>query len=104
MIHKGTLNDAVSDSTITAISQLLSVAADETRLRILLSLYRGEKCVKEIQEIVGASQSLVSHQLSVLKKFNLVSSRKDKNLVYYSLNDYHIISLIQSAYEHITQD
>ncbi len=104
MVHKGTLDDAVSEVTITKISQLLSVAADETRLRILLSLYAGEKCVKEIQVVVGASQSLVSHQLNVLKKFNLVTSRRDKNLVFYSLSDYHIISLIQSAYEHITQD
>ncbi|MCD8203567.1 MAG: metalloregulator ArsR/SmtB family transcription factor [Coprobacillus sp.] len=104
MVHKGKLDEAVSEVTITKISQLLSVAADETRLRILLSLYAGEKCVKEIQEIVGASQSLVSHQLIVLKKYNLVASRRDKNHVFYSLNDYHIISLIESAYEHITKE
>ncbi len=92
------------DEKITATSQLLAIAADETRLRILLTLLNGEKCVKEIVDQTGASQSLVSHQLNILRKFDLVATRKDKNFVYYRLNDYHIITLIESAYDHISEE
>ncbi|MCD8195014.1 MAG: metalloregulator ArsR/SmtB family transcription factor [Coprobacillus sp.] len=91
------------DETLTKVSQLLGIASDETRLRILLCLLNGEKCVKEIVDLTGASQSLVSHQLNVLRHYDLVATRKEKNFVYYSLNDYHIITLIESAYDHITE-
>lgn len=92
--------DKINDELLTEMSQLLQIAADETRLKILLCLFEGEKCVSEIQCEINASQSLVSHQLKILRKANLVSSRKEKNYVYYFLDDEHVQLLISVAYKH----
>jgi DNA-binding transcriptional ArsR family regulator len=93
----------INDEVITKMSQLLFIAADETRLKILLSLLDKELSVSEIQKKTGASQSLVSHQLQVLKKNNLVAFRKDGNFVYYSLDDSHVNALLQVAYDHVME-
>ncbi|MEA5060808.1 Transcriptional repressor SmtB [bioreactor metagenome] len=94
----------INDEVITEMSQILFVAADETRLKILVSLLDGEKCVSDLEEDSGASQSLVSHQLQVLKKAKLVSFRKDGNRVFYSLDDEHIHELIRVAYDHVIEE
>jgi len=94
----------ITDEIVTKMSQLLFVAADETRLKILLSLLDKELSVGDIQQKIGASQSLVSHQLQVLKKNNLVTFRKDGNFVFYSLDDSHINALLQVAYDHVMED
>ncbi len=91
------------NDTLTKVSQLLSIAADETRLRILLCLSDGEKCVKMIQDSIGASQSLVSHQLAVLKHYNLVDSRRVGNCVFYYLTDQHIFEILDAASEHVME-
>ncbi|MDR0934985.1 MAG: metalloregulator ArsR/SmtB family transcription factor [Erysipelotrichaceae bacterium] len=93
----------INEKVITEMSEILFIAADETRLRILVALLEGEKNVGDLEKATGASQSLVSHQLQVLKKAKLVSFRKDGNRVFYSLNDGHIHKLIKVAYEHVTE-
>ena len=62
-----------------------------------------EKSVSEIVEEVGASQSLVSHQLSVLKNADLVSTRKDGTKVFYRLADEHVDMLLKIVYEHVSE-
>lgn len=90
-------------SIIEKMSEILFVASDKTRLKILVSLLEGEKCVGDLEEATGASQSLVSHQLQVLKKAKLISFRKDGNRVFYTLDDEHVHELIQVAYEHVQE-
>lgn len=90
-------------SIIEKMSEILFVASDKTRLKILVSLFEGEKCVGDLEEATGASQSLVSHQLQVLKKAKLISFRKDGNRVFYTLDDEHVHELIQVAYEHVQE-
>ncbi|MGM9874210.1 MAG: ArsR/SmtB family transcription factor [Bacilli bacterium] len=92
--------DKINEDLLTEMSQLLQIAADETRLKILLCLFEGEKCVSDIQFEINASQSLVSHQLKILKKAKLVSFRKEKNYVFYFLDDEHVQLLISVAYQH----
>ena len=95
----------ITDDIITDISSLLMTAADETRLKILFALLQNKQmCVSDIQENVGASQSLVSHQLQVLRKKKLVATLRDGNKIYYSLDDDHVYKLIKVAYEHVMED
>jgi len=89
--------------TLEAMEKLLNVASDYTRLKILYALIDGEKNVSEIQEIADASQSLVSHQLKVLRDNKLVSSRKDGTRVVYFLSDEHVRDIIQVVYDHVTE-
>ena len=114
----------ISDKTIDEMETLLNVTSDFTRLKILISLLDDhecdhiknnhgelctyecmvERCVNEIVNIVGASQSLISHQLKVLKNHKLVASRKEGKRVYYSLADGHIKMLLHVVYEHVMEE
>ncbi len=62
-----------------------------------------ERCVSEIIESTGCSQSLVSHQLKVLRELDLVKTRKDGLRVYYSLKDGHIKELLNIMKEHVEE-
>lgn len=93
-----------NDKTLDKMESLLNVASDFTRLKILYSISDQEKNVSEIVKEVGASQSLVSHQLNVLKKANLVSTHKDGTKVYYRLADEHVISLLSVVYDHVQEE
>ena len=63
-----------------------------------------EKSVNEIVNEVGVSQSLVSHQLRVLKDAGLVRTRKEGQKVYYALNDGHVKALLNIAIEHVEEE
>ena len=93
-----------SEEILEKMERLLNVASDYTRLKIIYSLLNGEKCVGEIQTDIDASQSLVSHQLKVLKNADLVSYRKEGTKVIYSLSDHHIHDLFAVVYEHVTEE
>ena len=77
--------------------------ADKTRLRILCALSLHELCVCDIAELLGMTQSAISHQLRFLKQSRLVKNRKDGKTVFYSLNDDHISSILAQGLEHIQE-
>ena len=91
------------EETLDRMETLLSVASDSTRLKILYCLIGQEKNVSQLVEEVGASQSLISHQLQVLRKAHLVSTRKDGTKVFYLLADDHVSSLLSVVYAHTTE-
>lgn len=91
------------NKVLDKMESLLNVASDFTRLKILYSISDTEKSVSDIIKEVGASQSLVSHQIKVLKKANLVTSRKEGTRVFYKLADEHIVQLLNVVYEHVTE-
>jgi len=92
-----------TDQILDRMEKMLNIASDFTRLKIMYAISEGEKNVSEIVAEVGASQSLVSHQLMVLRKANLVSTRKDRTKVFYRLADEHVIALLNVVYEHVSE-
>jgi ArsR family transcriptional regulator len=54
-------------------------------------LQPGEMCVSEIVDAFDMSQPTISHHLSILKRFNLVTSRKEGKLVFYALNQDNMV-------------
>jgi len=92
------------DTIIDEMEALLNIASDFTRLKIMYAISEGERSVGEIVEAVGASQSLVSHQLKILRKANLVSVRREGTHVFYQLADEHVISLLNVVYDHVTEE
>ncbi|MFA5283749.1 MAG: metalloregulator ArsR/SmtB family transcription factor [Bacilli bacterium] len=91
-----------NEKTIEKMEKVLNVASDYTRLLIMYCLLDQERCVYEIQNEVGVSQSLISHQLKVLKDAKLVARRKEGTKVYYSLDDEHVNQLLKIVYAHVT--
>jgi len=65
--------------------------ADDTRQRILVMLAEKEMCVGDIVAAFGISQPAVSHHLSILKQFKLVTSRRDGKQVYYAVNHDNVV-------------
>ena len=97
------MSNIPNDKIIDKMETLLNVASDFTRLKILYAIKDSRKSVSQIVNLVDASQSLISHQLSVLKKNNLVSSEKEGTSVYYKLTDDHVVKLISIVYEHVLE-
>jgi DNA-binding transcriptional ArsR family regulator len=91
------------EKTLDKMEALLNIASDYTRLKILYAISETEKNVSEIVKEAGASQSLVSHQLKVLRKAHLVTTHKEGTKVYYALADEHVIALLDVVYAHVSE-
>ena len=73
------------DNTTSRISEVFKLFGDNTRIRILWTLFDKEMCVFDICEKLGMSQSAISHQLRTLKQGRLVKSRRDGKNTFYCL-------------------
>ncbi len=85
------------------LAELYKVFGDSTRIKILYVLFESEMCVQDISNIIGMTQSAVSHQLRVLKNSKLVKYRRDGKTVFYSLADGHVRSIMNQGLEHIEE-
>ena len=63
-----------SDEVLVKVADVLKLFGDPTRIRILAALSEGEMCVCCICDLLGMSQSAVSHQLSILKAAKLIKA------------------------------
>ncbi len=92
-----------SEEKIQNLADFYKVFGDVTRVKILCVLFQSELCVCDLAEVLGMTQSAVSHQLRVLKQAKLVKNRRDGKIVYYSLADAHIQSILNQGMEHIAE-
>lgn len=97
-------NWTLSDALITKLSSFFKVMGDETRVRIICELAQGEiceMCVNELAESLDISQSAISHQLKQLRDQGLVKTRREGKNIYYSLDDDHVVHILDAAVVHI---
>ena len=92
-----------ADECLFDLSDLFKLFGDATRLKILYALSESELCVFEISQLLGMTQSAISHQLKVLKDAMLVSSRREGKTIIYFLTDDHVREIIGCGYEHIME-
>ena len=85
------------------LADLFKLFGDSTRLRILWALSESEMCVCDLCALLKMKQSAISHQLKNLKQSRIVKSRRDGKVVYYSLDDDHIRTLLNLGMDHITE-
>jgi ArsR family transcriptional regulator len=90
----------LSAETVESVARIFKALADPTRIKILYLLSEEECSVNHIAEVLGLSQSAVSHQLSMLRTLRLVKNRREGNTVIYSCDDSHVISLLKQAVHH----
>ena len=88
-------------NVLEELGEFFKVLTDPTRLNILYALGAGELCVFDLSVSAGASVSSVSHHLSALKRVRLVKGRRDGRVIYYSLDDDHVKTIIKYAREHL---
>jgi ArsR family transcriptional regulator, lead/cadmium/zinc/bismuth-responsive transcriptional repressor len=93
----------LAESSVTALAETFRVLGDTTRVRMLDALSRAELCVCDLAALLGLSESAVSHQLRLLRGMRLVRPRRDGRLVYYALDDEHIVDLFTQGLEHVEE-
>ena len=93
-----------NDERVERTTAIFSALADPTRFRILDALACEELCVCDISQVVGVSQSAVSHQLRLLRDRGLVAYRRDGQRAVYRLTDEHVRTLIASGLEHADEE
>ena len=91
------------EDTLYDLAELFRIFGDSTRIRILYVLFESEMCVCDIAQLLGMTQSAISHQLRILKQMKLVKNRREGKTVYYSLADGHIQTIINQGMEHIAE-
>jgi ArsR family transcriptional regulator len=94
----------VAPDAVQGLADTFSALGDPTRVRILDVLSHGELCVCDLAAVLGLSQSAVSHQLRLLRGIRLVKPRRDGRIVFYSLDDRHIISIFKQTLQHVEEE
>jgi ArsR family transcriptional regulator len=94
----------VPPDAVRGLADTFSALGDPTRVRILDALSHGELCVCDLAAVLGVSQSAVSHQLRLLRGLRLVRPRREGRIVFYSLDDQHIISIFKQTLQHVQEE
>ncbi|NLJ84936.1 MAG: helix-turn-helix transcriptional regulator [Firmicutes bacterium] len=89
---------------VAGLSELFKVLADETRTKIIYLLSEQELCVCDLAELLDMSMPAISHHLRLLRAMRLVRYRREGKQVYYTLDDDHIVNLIQQAQAHYAEE
>ena len=92
-----------TDETLYDLADLFRIFADSTRIKILYVLFESEMCVCDIAQLLGMTQSAISHQLRSLKQAKLVKYRREGKVVFYSLADHHVVTILAQGIEHIEE-
>jgi DNA-binding transcriptional ArsR family regulator len=90
----------LDDTAYIDLAETFRALADTTRVRIVHALARQALCVCDLAQVVGVSEPAVSQHLRLLRSLRIVRGRRDGKMVYYSLEDGHVRSLLTMALSH----
>jgi ArsR family transcriptional regulator, lead/cadmium/zinc/bismuth-responsive transcriptional repressor len=85
------------------VAELFRSFSDTSRVRILAALMEQEVNTSKLAELVGVTESAVSHHIRGLRQMRIVQARRDGKEVYYSVVDSHIIELFQQGVRHVQE-
>ena len=91
------------EDVLIDLAELFKIFGDSTRVKIHFGLHDGEKSVGEVASLLGMTDSAISHQLKILKDSKLVRGRRDGKQIYYSLDDDHVLSILNQGIEHVCE-
>lgn len=95
------LKTMLAPELVESLAETFKVLGDPTRVKILHALLHGELCVCDLSAVLGMTPSAVSHQLRLLRSLRLVKTRRDGKVVFYSMDDEHIIGLFAEGLRHV---
>jgi ArsR family transcriptional regulator len=93
----------IGEDEVSDLAETFRTLGDPTRVRILDALSHGELCVCDLAAIVRMSESAVSHQLRLLRNLRLVKPRREGRMMFYALDDRHIMTLFRQGRRHIQE-
>ncbi|MCK5695269.1 MAG: winged helix-turn-helix transcriptional regulator [Desulfobacula sp.] len=86
---------------ISQMADIFKALSDPSRLKIVLALLNQEHCVCDIAVICNQTDSAISHQLRILRTLKIVKNRREGKIIYYSIDDDHVVSLINMSLNHV---
>ncbi|WP_300460279.1 metalloregulator ArsR/SmtB family transcription factor [Desulfobacula sp.] len=99
---KETMEKIPQPKAIEQMADIFKALSDPSRLKIVLALLTQEHCVCDIAVICNQTDSAISHQLRILRTLKIVKTRRQGKVIYYSLDDDHVASLINMSLNHVT--
>jgi len=93
----------LDEHTAAHVAELFRAFSDTSRVRILSAIVEQEINISALAEMVGVTESAVSHHMRGLRQMHLVQSRRDGKEVYYRVEDPHIIALYRQGLRHIEE-
>ncbi|GHT48020.1 transcriptional regulator [Spirochaetia bacterium] len=91
------------DDVLLDLADFFKMFSDSTRIKIISALLHTELCVCDIASLLNMNISAISHQLHSLRQSKLVKSRRDGKVVFYSLDDAHIKTIISQGLNHVSE-
>ncbi len=91
------------DEVLYDLAELFKIFGDSTRVKLLYILSLGEMCVYDLAQLLGVTQSAVSHQLRALKASKLVRYRREGKNILYALADGHVRTILDQGLEHVEE-
>ena len=95
---------ALNEHIAAHVAELFRAFSDSSRVRILSAIIDQEMNVSQLAELIGLTESAVSHHLRGLRQMRLVRFRRDGKEVFYSVDDPHIIALFQQGVRHVQEN
>jgi DNA-binding transcriptional ArsR family regulator len=81
---------------VDEMADFLAMLGNGKRLAIVVHLMDNELSVGTIAERVSLSQSALSQHLAKLRAMNLVDTRRDRQMIYYSCTTPRVRTLLQT--------
>jgi DNA-binding transcriptional ArsR family regulator len=94
----------IDSPQVGALAETFRILGDPTRVRILDALSHAELCVCDLATLLGLSESAASHQLRLLRGMRLVRVRRDGRMMFYALDDQHIVTLFHQGLRHVNEE
>ena len=88
---------------VASLAETFRILGDATRVRMLDALSHAELCVCDLATLLDLSESAVSHQLRLLRGMRLVRPRREGRMVFYALDDQHIVGLLKHGLGHVEE-
>jgi DNA-binding transcriptional ArsR family regulator len=90
-----------SESALNGLADFFKLFSDKTRVGILWALSLSEMCVCDLSMLLKMKQPAISQHLKNLRQMRIVRTRREGKVIYYSLDDDHIITVLNTGLSHI---
>jgi ArsR family transcriptional regulator, lead/cadmium/zinc/bismuth-responsive transcriptional repressor len=94
----------LDEHTAAHVAELFRAFSDTSRVRIISAIVEQEVNISALAEMVGVTESAVSHHMRGLRQMHIVQSRREGKEVYYSVIDPHLVELFQQGVRHVQED